>query len=303
VDGFLSICDKNEQVSIEILQNMLIHMTHALINKLCFGTEYDAAILQIRNPLLINVAENNVIKNGEYDYYFQEHIDVNEANWIINAQELSRAICFKILCDGSIEFKYNHMVLDTLCEQFEKKICKRNFLLVNTSGRFNGTNIMSPGGNIIELFSCKVTSALESRPYSYTSCIDMDSVAQDIVEGKQSDGSYNSLAKQLKSLLLNREIITNMYNHYQKNTLRMMNSSSANEHEPFPFKRGDTLLLKIMIRKPLATKEVFAIRELSQYKIACDPDNENRNSAYDFLVNNDSTEIRATNDCYEIVLG
>ena len=303
LDGFMSIYDKTEQISDEIVQNIIIHMIHALMNKLCFGNDYDAAVLQIHRPFLINVVENVSQNTGECDYYFQEQIDVNESAWLINAQELSRAICFKILCDGSIEYKYNHMLLDKICEQFEKKIYKRNFLLVNTDGRFNGTNSRSPGGNIIELFSCKVTSSLENRPYNNATCIDMAIVAQEIMEGKQADGSYNSLAKQLKSVLLNREIVTNMYNHYLKNTFRMVNSGSTDDYSPFPFQRGDIVVLKMMIRKTISTKELFAMRELTQYKVACDPDNQNRNSAYDFLLNSDATEIRATNDCYEIILG
>jgi hypothetical protein len=131
----------------------------------------------------------------------------------------------------------------------------------------------------------------------------MDVVEQEIMEGKQSDNSYNSLAKQLKTMLLNREIITNMYNHYQKNTFRMANMGYTDDYMPMPFQRGDALLFKILIRKSISAKELFTIRELSQYKLACDPDSQNRNSAYDFLFNNDATEIRATNDCYELILG
>lgn len=303
LNGFMSMYDKNEQVSDELVQNIIIHMIHSLINKLCFGNDYDAVALQIHKPLLINAVESVSQKGGEFDYFFQEKMDLNESSWLIHAQELSQAICFKIVCDGSIEFKYNQMLLDAICDQFEKKMFERKFALTNTDARFNGTSVRSPSGNIIELFSCKVTSALENMPQTHATCIDMDCVTQEIIEGKQYDGSYNSLAKQLKTLLLNREIITNIYNHYQKNTFRMANMNSTDDYTPLPFHRGDTLLFKILIRKTISAKEVVAIRELTQYKLARDPNSQNRNSAYDFLLKNDSTEIRETNDCYEIIMG
>jgi hypothetical protein len=266
---------------------------------LCYGNDYDTGVLQLHKPFLINAVENR----GECDYYFQEKIGVNESSWLIQAQELSQAICFKIECDGSIEYKYNHMLLDTICAQFEKKMVERKFVLVNKDGRFNGTSARSPCGNLIQLFSCKVTSALENMPHNNASFIDMDSVTQEIMEGKQADNSYNSLAKQLKTMLLNRETITKMYNHYQKNTFRLANTSRSDDYTPLPFQCGDALVFKILIRRTISTKELFAMRELSQYKLICDPDNQNRNSAYDFLLNNESTEIRATNDCYEIIMG
>ena len=302
LDGLMTLCDKNEQVSDEIVQNMLTHMIQAFINKLWFGNDYEAATLQLQKAFVINCAESTA-KNDTYDYYFQERIELNESEWVINAQELSRAICFKILCDGSVEYKYNHMLLDKICEQFEKNIFKRNFLLVNTDGKFNGANCRSSYGNVIELFSCKITSAIENIPCKHSSCIDMDMVKHEFVEGKQADGTYNSLGKQLKSMLLNREMITHMYNFYQKNTFRMAIVNGANDYIPFPFQRGDSLVFKLLIHKTITTKELFAIRELTHYKIACDPDNQNRNSAYDFLLNYDATEIRATNDCYQIILG
>lgn len=303
LNRFMSIYDKNEQVCDEIVENIFIHMIHSLINKLCYGNDYDAAVLQIHKPFLINAIENVSQNAGECDYYFQEKIGVNESTWLIQAQELSQAISFKIVCDGSIEYKYNHMLLDTICAQFEKKMFERKFVLVNTDGRFNGTSARSPCGNLIQLFSCKVTSALENMPHHNASFIDMDSVTQEIMEGKQVDNSYNSLAKQLKTLLLNREIITKMYNHYQKNTFRLANTSRSDDYTPLPFQCGDALLFKILIRRTISTKELFAMRELSEYKLMCDPDSQNRNSAYDFLLNNESTEIRATNDCYEIIMG
>ena len=299
LDGFMKLYDKNEQTCDEIFKNTIIHMIHSLVNRLRYGSDHGETTVWICKPLLIDAIDNR----GHHDYYFQEYIDENESSWLIDAQELSRAICFKIICDGSVEYKYNNLVLDAICDNFEKRLFERKFVLVNTCGKFNGSAIRSPSGTITEMFSCKVTSTLENNPNHNTSCIDLDVVRQHIFEGKQVDGSYMSLAKQLKQLLLNHEIITDIYNNYVKNTTRVTNSAIDEDYTPFPFHRGDQLVLKIMIHKSFSTKELFAVRELTHYKTACDPDSQNRNSAFDFLLNNEGTEIRATNDCYEIILG
>jgi hypothetical protein len=73
-----------------------------------------------------------------------------------------------------------------------------------------------------------------------------------------------------------------------------------------PFKCGDKLKLKLLISckiKYVNNNLDFNLNRNELIYKSCDPDICEKNKPIEYLLNNSATEIRATNDYYEITLG
>jgi hypothetical protein len=310
IEGFHKIAAINDNISEVIKTHVIMRLVRILIDMLSSGQVYETIMTIIDTPLTVSAPvsfKTANIKYTDYDYLFQdcvEYVANHKSFNVLDARELSKCICFRVLPNDAVEFKCNEEILRKICDNFNETFMKKKFILCNNGGRFQGTSTIAPEGSIPDLFIYKLTSMLVGFPQQSTPLIDVAEIKSNIVD----TDSALSLGNQLRAILTNNTTLKTMYDQFVKeNTARFINvKNDASEFTQMPFQRGDKLMVKLFITGKIKYADIDSqmnIRTNELFHKACDPDANNSSSAFDYLLNNDATEIRATNDCYEITMG
>lgn len=282
--------------------NVILQMIKTLLYMLSNSIIYENITLNIDSPLLIYAKENAC--DAEMDYLFQEYIDFKSYKLynVLYAHELSQCIQYKII-DNDLEFKFNDEILNNICDNFNRLFIHKKFILCNNHGRFCGSEHTSKEGTITELFAYKIASSLTGFPESEISIIDIENIKSKIINYENS--SEVNLGMQLKNILTNDKILKSLYEQLKKYDVNRFYKSN-NIFEQMPFKYGDKLKLKLLISckiKYVNNNLDFNLNRNELIYKSCDPDICEKNKPIEYLLNNSATEIRATNDYYEIMLG
>ena len=310
IEGFHKIAAINDNVTEVIKNHVIMRLVRILIDMLSSGQVYETIMTIIDTPLTVSAPvsfKTANIKYTDYDYLFQDCVEyrANHKSFnILDARELSKCICFRVLPNDSVEFKCNEEILRNICDTFNESFMKKKFILCNNGGHFQGTSTISPEGSIPDLFIYKLTSMLVGFPQQSTPLIDVAEIKANIV----NTDSALSLGNQLRAILTNNTTLKTMYDQFVKeNTARFINvKNDASEFTQMPFQRGDKIMMKLFITGRINYADIDShmnIRTNELFHNACDPDVNNSSSVFEYLLNNDATEIRATNDCYEITMG
>jgi len=313
IAGFTKQC-KNSDISQVIINYTIMRMVRTMIDMLSSGVIYETVLTVINSPLTVfspvavqeYVSEN--IDEIDYDYLFYDCVEYKNDKLfnILDAQELSKAISFKTLFNDTIEFNFNEEILNNICESFNKLFMQKKFMLCNNSGHFQGSSVICPEGNIPDLFVYKITSSIVGYPQQETPLLDVHAIKQNIIN-YENTSKEKSLGNQLKQILTKPSTLKTIHEQFvKKNPGRFVKKEYATNFAPMPFQRGDKIRIKLFIsgkikyvnmqsKSNIKTNELF-------YK-SCDPDIYDKSRAIDFLLNHDASEIRATQDCYEITLG
>jgi len=300
IDGF------NEEyrgiINNKMAYNVILQMIKILLYMLSNGILYENITLNIDSPLLIHAKENTY--DSEMDYLFQEYIDFKSYKLynVLYANELSQCIQYKII-DNDLEFKFNDEILNNICDNFNRLFIHKKFILCNNNGCFCGSENASKEGTITELFAYKIASSLTGFPDAEISIIDIESIKSKIINYENS--SETNLGMQLKNILTNDKILKSLYEQLKKYDVNRFYKSN-NIFEQMPFKCGDKLKLKLLISckiKYVNNNLDFNLNRNELIYKSCDPDICEKNKPIEYLLNNSATEIRATNDYYEITLG
>ena len=300
IDGFNE--EYQDVINNKMVYNVILQMIKILLYMLSNGIIYENIAINIDSPLLMYTKEN--VQNSEVDYLFQEYIDFKSYKLynVLHAHELSQCIQFKII-DNDLEFKFNEEILNNICDNFNRLFIHKKFILCNNHGRFCGSENISKEGTIAELFAYKLTSSLTGFPEAEISIIDIENIKSKIVNYENS--SETTLGMQLKSILTNAKVLKSLYEQIKRNNASRFYKIN-NTFEQMPFKCGDKLKLKLMISCKIKytnnNVDFNSNRNELIYK-SCDPDIYEKNKPIEYLLNNNASEVRATNDYYEITLG
>lgn len=289
-----------EYINSKMVYNMILQMIKILIYMLSTSIIYENITLNIDSPLLIYAKENAC--GAEIDYLFQEYIDFKSYKLynVLYAHELSQCIQYKIL-DNDLEFKFNEEILNNICDNFNRLFIHKKFILCNNNGYFCGSEVAAKEGTIVELFAYKIASSLTGFPDSEIAIIDIENIKSKIVNYENS--SEITLGMQLKNILTNNKVLKSLYEQIKKNDASRFYKSNNNNFEQMPFKFGDKLTLKLMISCKIKYINNLDLNRNELIYKSCDPDIYEKNKPIEYLLNNNATEVRATNDYYEITLG
>jgi hypothetical protein len=285
----------------KMVYNVILQMIKILLYMLANGIIYENISINIDSPLLIYAKENT--RDTEIDYLFQEYIDFKSYKLynILYAHELSQCIQYKII-DNDIEFKFNEEILNNICDNFDRLFIHKKFILCNNNGRFCGSEVTSKEGTIAELFAYKIASSITGMPEAEIAIIDVENIKSKIVNYENS--SEITLGMQLKNILTNDTVLRSLYDQIKRNDMDRFHKSN-NIFEQMPFKCGDKLKLKLLVSCKIKyiNNDLNGINKNELIYKSCDPDIYEKNKPIEYLLNNSATEIRATNDYYEITLG
>jgi len=299
INGFNE--EYNDIINNKMVYNVILQMIKILLYKLSSGILYENITINIDSPLLIYAKENE--HDSEMDYLFQEYIDLKSYKLynVLHAHELSQCIQYKII-DNDIEFKFNEEILNNICDNFDRLFIHKKFILCNNNGHFCGSEAASKEGTVAELFAYKIASSITGMPEAEIAIIDIENIKSKIVNYENS--SEITLGMQLKNILTNDTVLKSLYDQIKRNDMDRFHKSN-NMFEQMPFKCGDKLKLKLLISCKIkyTNNDSTGINKNELIYKSCDPDIYEKNKPIDYLLNHSATEIRATNDYYEITLG
>jgi hypothetical protein len=308
LQGFMKLC-KNTEVSEIIIHYTIMRMVRTMIDMLSSGIIYETIIAVIHSPLSvfspISLQDYTEEDKIDYDYLFNDCVEYKNDKLfnLLDATELSKAISYRILYDNTIEFNYNEEILNNICDNFNSSFMQKKFILCNNNGHFQGSDVISPEGSIPELFIYKITSSIVGYPQQDTPLLDVNAIRQSIVNHEENV-KEKSIGNQLKQILTKNETLRTIYEQFVKKNPGRFNKKN-NVFFKMPFQRGDKIRIKLFITGKIKhnNQNKTSIKTNELFYKSCDPDIYDKGNPFDYLLNNDATEIRATRDCYEITLG
>ena len=166
---------------------------------------------------------------------------------------------------------------------FNQWIMSTIFLLVSDSGKYYGTNSYAGTTKLHSHYVQTINSSLVGSPFSNI-ITNLDNIRFNIFHGKQADGVYNPIGKQLiESIISNRDDIGK--------AILISDPSRGRVEDGILFKKNDMLTIFISISGTIGNN-IKNINISTLFDKNVDPLDENNSSFKKFILSKDGTKIK-----------